>query len=310
MAHEQRIIVTEPLSQEAIDWLSDRATVQQIAVEDPAFNDALEGAAGLIVRTYTTVDRDMLDRAPNLRVVGRAGTGLDNIDVDACRERGIEVVHTPDANRQAVVEYVTSILAACLRPLPPRIDCGCTSAEWTAARRSAITPRQMSECRLGILGLGAIGRRVAEVATAIGLSVQYHDIEEIPPEHRCGGVPVGLDTLLRSSDVLTIHVDGRAGNRHFLSTDQFEKMPPNVLLINTSRGFVVDGEALAAMLHANPDSSAVLDVHEHEPIPADDPLLGVPNATLLPHAASRTAAAQRAMSGVVRGVWNATEKTM
>jgi phosphoglycerate dehydrogenase-like enzyme len=310
MAHEQRIIVTEPLSREATDWLSDRASVQQIGVEDPGFKDALERASGIIVRTYTTVDRDMLDRAPDLRVVGRAGTGLDNIDVDACRERGIEVVHTPDANRQAVVEYVTSILTTVLRPLPPPIDRGHTPAEWAAARRSATAQRQMSECRLGILGLGAIGKRVAEVATAIGMCVQYHDIEEIPPEHRCGGVPVALDVLLHSSDVLTIHVDGRADNRHFLSTDQFNQLLPNVLLINTSRGFVIDSRALAAMLRTHPDSMAVLDVHEHEPIVADDPLLSVPNATLLPHAASRTAAAQLAMSWVVQDVWKAVERSL
>jgi len=307
MASEQRIIVTEFLSQEAIDWLSERAVVQQIAADDPGFNQALSVATGLIVRTYTEVNRALLDRGPGLRVVGRAGTGLDNIDVDACRERDIEVVNAPHANRQAVVEYVMSILSTHLRPLPPKIDRGFTSEEWAIARQNAIAPRQMSECLLGILGLGAIGKRVAEVATAIGFSVQYHDIEQIPSEHRFGAASVDLDTLLRTSDVLTIHVDGRAGNRHFLGGDRLSNLLPTVLLINTSRGFVVDSEALAAMLCDNPDASAVLDVHESEPVSADDPLVGLPNACLLPHAASRTAAAQRAMSWVVQGVWHAIE---
>ncbi|MDP6890350.1 MAG: hypothetical protein QF471_03395, partial [Phycisphaerales bacterium] len=102
MASGQRILVTEPLSRDAIEWLSSRAVVQQIEVGDAGFEDALHAATGLIVRTYTTVDNDLLDRAPMLRVVGRAGTGLDNIDLVACRERGIEVVNAPHANRQAV----------------------------------------------------------------------------------------------------------------------------------------------------------------------------------------------------------------
>lgn len=307
MAPEQRIIVTEPLTQEAIEWLSERALVEQIAVDEAGFDEAIVRATALIVRTYTTVDQDLLDRAPALRVIGRAGTGLDNIDLDACRERNIEVVNTPDANRQAVVEYVVSILATTLRPLPPHIHRGHTDAEWTIARRDAMTSRQMSECRLGILGLGEIGRRVAEVAAAIGFQVQYCDIEEIAAEHRFGATPVDLETLLRTSDVLTVHVDGRASNKHYLSTHQLNQLQPNSLLINTSRGFVIDGEALAAMLVANPDRSAVLDVHEREPISADDPLLCLPNAILLPHSASRTAAAQRAMSWVVQGVWQAVQ---
>lgn len=304
MASKPRILVTEPLAQEAIEWLSERASVQQIGKDDSGFDDAISTATGLIVRTYTKVDRGLLDRGVNLRVVGRAGTGLDNIDTDACRERGIQVVNTPDANRQAVVEYVTSILGTCLRPLPPRIARGHSTEEWAAARRQAISPRQMSERRLGILGFGAIGKRIAEVAAAIGFVVQYNDILEIPIEYRFAATPVDLDTLLQTSDVLTIHVDGRSSNAHFLGEDRLAKLLPDVLLINTSRGFVVDGIELANMLLANPEASAVLDVHEREPIPPDDPLLGIPNAVLLPHAASRTEAAQRAMSWVVRDVWH------
>jgi (S)-sulfolactate dehydrogenase len=304
MAPEQRIIVTEPLTQEAIEWLSERALVEQIAVDEAGFDEAIVRATALIVRTYTTVDQDLLDRAPALRVIGRAGTGLDNIDLDACRERNIEVVNTPDANRQAVVEYVVSILANICRPLPTVVPAGLSGPEWSAARRDAMASRQMNESTLGILGLGRIGKRVAEVAVAIGFKVQFHDVVDIPVVERCDGIEsVSMEKLLCTSDILTVHVDGRAENRHLFGQSEFDQLQEGMTLVNTSRGFVLDESALASVLTFRQSMHAVLDVHEDEPVPSGSPLAGLANVALLPHAASRTAAAQRAMSWVVRDVW-------
>lgn len=270
-------------------------------VDDPAFTEHLARAAGVVVRTYTQVDETFLNGAPNLKVVGRAGVGLDNIDVNACTARGIEVVHTPDANTQAVVEYVVSILGAAFRPLQPMTE-GVDASRWAQLRTEAMAPRQLSQITLGILGLGRIGSRMAQVAGAIGMPVQFCDIRDIEVEDRYGAVCVDMETLLHTSDVLSVHVDGRAANRHLLGERELTQVPEHAMLINTSRGFVIDHAALALILTARPAMRAVLDVHDPEPVPRESPLLRQSNAILFPHAASRTHAAQAAMSWVVRDV--------
>ncbi len=307
MAVLPKIIVTEPLAEEAIDWLSARSHVVRMGVDEDGFRAEAADADALIVRTYTQVNAAVLSAAPRLRVVGRAGTGLDNIDLAACEDRLIRVVHTPEANRQAVVEYVTSLLMNAFRPIPPPVAGGLTSEAWGNARRMAMAPRQLSECRVGILGMGQIGRRVAEVMAVIGCHVQFHDVVEIPIADRCGAESLDLPDLLKTSDVLSVHVDGRVGNHHFLGAECLAMMRDDAVLINTSRGFVVDSAALAAQLTARPTMRAILDVHEQEPIPRGAPLRGCSNAVLLPHAASRTAAAQRAMSWVVKDVLTALQ---
>ena len=275
--------------------------MQRIRVDDSAFREHLANAAGVVVRTYTQVDEAFLNGAPKLKVVGRAGVGLDNIDVNACTARGIEVVHTPDANTQAVVEYVVSILGAAFRPLHPLTE-GADVSRWAQLRTEAMAPRQLSQITLGILGLGRIGSRLAQVAEAIGMPVQFCDIREIDMEGRHGAACVDMQTLLRTSDVVSVHVDGRIANRHLLGEHDLMQVPEHALLINTSRGFVIDHAALAVVLSARPAMRAVLDVHEPEPVPPESPLLHQANAILLPHAASRTDAAQAAMSWVVRDV--------
>lgn len=297
-------LVTEPLDPTALDWLSDRAEVVCTSPGEDAFEQRLQHATGLVVRTYTLVDAALLDRAPQLQVVARAGVGLDNIDLDACAQRGITVVHTPQANRQAVVEYVVSVLGHALRPLPSSLTTGADLAAWRARRQAGTVAREMSECTLGILGLGAIGRRVAGVAGAIGMRVQHHDLLEIPEAEAAGSTAVSMATLLSTSDILSIHVDGRAENQGLLDAAALEACRADVLLINTARGLVIDESALASVLKARPAMQAVLDVHAVEPIPAESPLLGLTNVWLLPHLASRTDAAQRAMSAVVHQAWD------
>lgn len=295
------VILTEYLDADAIAWLAKRVDLQQCPVDDPGFLSLLERAEGLVIRTYTQVDRDFLDQAPMLKVVGRGGVGLDNIDLEACAQRSIEVVNTPDANTQAVVEYVTAIITSLLRP-HEQLEEAVDATAWGYLRDGNIVPRQMNEMTLGILGLGRIGSRIAEVGTAIGFRVIYNDLVETTVEHRHGAQPVDLDTVLSESDVLTIHVDGRPSNRGFLSADRIDQLLPTVLLVNTSRGFVLDAEALAEFLRGHIGARAVLDVHEPEPVPNGYPLLGLPNAILYPHLASRTRAAQANMSWVVRDV--------
>jgi phosphoglycerate dehydrogenase-like enzyme len=295
--------LTEQLDRNAESWLRERCDVERCPVEDGArLRERSKDAQGLIVRTYTRVDAALLDAAPRLTVVGRAGVGLDNIDVAECRRRGIEVVHTPDANGDAVAEYVFATLLAEARPMQ-YLDAAIGAEAWHALRKRVVMPRQLREMTLGILGLGKIGQRVARIARGFEMPAIYHDLVEIPDARRHGAVPVSRDELLARADVLTIHVDHRASNRHLINTTALALMKPEMILINTSRGMVVDHVALAGFLRRNADARAMLDVHEPEPIDPANPLLGMANAKLAPHLAAATRLAHSNMSWVVRDVW-------
>ncbi len=296
------VLVTEDVDAVAVAWLAEHCDVAMCAVGEPEFPDLLARAVGLVVRTYTRVDAELLSRAPRLRVVGRAGVGLDNIDVAACRSRGVEVVHTPDANTQAVAEYVIALLLDVLRPRE-RVTRGLTLAEWTSVRRGEVARRQLSELRLGIIGLGRVGTRVARAACGLGMAVQYHDLLEIAVDRRHGARPISLDDLLRTSDVVSVHVDARSANRSFLNAARIALLRADAIVINTSRGFVVDATALADFLNTNPSATALMDVHDPEPFGGSYPLLRCPNAHLYPHLGAATTAAHTAMSWVVRDVW-------
>lgn len=301
--HRPRVVVSEELSSTALAWLRERADVVQCRFDAGAvFDEALSRAEALVVRTYTKVTAEFLSRAPRLAVVGRAGVGLDSIDVAACRARGVEVVYTPDANTTAVSEYVLALVLDEARPRT-LVDNALAQAKWNALRTSMIAPRQLSEMTLGVLGLGRIGKRVARWARALDMNVVYHDIAEIPEASRHGARSVSREELLASADVLTIHVDGRASNRGLVSGEWLARARQDVMLINTSRGFVVDVAALASFLRANPRARAVLDVHEPEPFDSNYPLLHIPNARLATHLAACTATAHENMSWVVRDVW-------
>ncbi len=300
---ELLVIQTEDLDAPAAAWLAQRCTLVHVPFSDTArLAESLPMAAGLIVRTYTKVDAQLLNRAPLLKVVARAGVGLDNIDLAQCRHRGITVVSTPDANGSAVTELLIATLLDILRPrlflntaIPP--------VQWVTLRKELTALRQLEGLTVGILGLGKVGARVARVVAAFNARAIYHDLREIPETARAGASPVSFDQLLAQSDILTIHVDGRPANRHLLAAAQFAKLKPSAIFINTSRGLVADTAALAAFLRANPAASAILDVHDPEPIAADNPLLGLPNARLTPHIGAATAQAHANMSWVVRDVW-------
>jgi phosphoglycerate dehydrogenase-like enzyme len=310
IAHK-KVVLSEHLNDGAAAWLAERVELVRQPHEDAeALRHELAAAEGLIVRTYTIVDDALLDAAPALRVVARAGVGLDNIDLDACRRRGVRVVHTPDANTQAVLEYVWALIFDALRP---RLSLNePISPEDFHRHRRENVGQQAGDWTLGVLGMGRIGRRVAEVGRAFGLRVQGHDLLSpaelgLDPGSAAGGSGVEFvepGRLWAESDLLTIHVDGRPENRHLIDAGVLEQLKPTCLLLNTSRGMVIDPAALAGWAErvVGQGSGAVLDVHDPEPPPADYPLWGLSNVRLLPHLASRTDRAMRNMSWVVRDV--------
>lgn len=295
------VVQTEDLDPAAVAWLARHCEIARAAPEAPEA-ERLARADGLVVRTYTRVDEALLARAPNLRVVGRAGVGLDSIDLEACRRRRVRVVYTPDANGDAVAELVFAMIFDCIRPRVV-LDRALPLTEWSRLRRELVASRQLSELTVGVYGLGRIGKRIARIAGAFRARVIYHDLLEMPEAVRHGATPASRERILAESDILTVHIDNRPGNRHHFNDAAFRAMRPDVLFINASRGFVVDHEALARFLRVNPAARAVLDVHDPEPFGPDYPLLGLPNARLTPHIAAATARAHANMSWVVRDVW-------
>ena len=215
------VLVTEGSDERPLAWLRERADVVEIGSGDPSFADALAQAHGMIVRTYTKVTDEMLAGAPNLKVVGRGGVGLESIDVAACRRRGIEVVYTPDANTLAVGDLVFEVMLQLVRPWARFKDRAYTPEEFKKIRMQ-VRGRQLNEMTLGILGMGRVGRRVGSIAAnGFGMKVMYNDLLKI--EHSdlpFEAEPVDKPTLFASCDVLTIHVDMHPGNENLVGKEQ------------------------------------------------------------------------------------------
>jgi phosphoglycerate dehydrogenase-like enzyme len=305
--HQSRpiVLVTEGSDPRPLEWLRARVRVVEVGPDDPSFAEHLASADGLVIRTYTKVNEAFLARAPRLRVVARGGVGLDNIDVAACRRRGVEVVYTPDANTLAVGDFVFGAALQLLRPWGIFRERAYDTAEFKRVR-SASWGRQLNELTLGILGLGRVGRRVGRIASeGFGMRVIYNDLIDFaargdPPAF--AATAVDKPTLYAESDVLTIHVDLRPGNENLVGAAELARMKPRALLVNMSRGEVLNAHALAEALRSKRLAGAALDVYAPEPPGADFPLLGMPNVLLTPHMASRTETAMENMSWVVRDV--------
>jgi phosphoglycerate dehydrogenase-like enzyme len=295
------VIVTEPLAPGPLSWLRERADVIEASPGDEAFEANIARADAMVVRTYTIIDGAMLDRAPNLKVIGRAGVALDNFDLPECARRGVPVVHALGSNASAVAEYVFAILFDAIRPRV-FLDKALDMSGWNAARADLIASRQLEEMTLGVYGLGRIGKRVARIGKAFNMRVIYNDLLVMPEDERWGAEPVSVETLLAESDVLTIHTDDRPANRNLMDAEKFAQCKEDVIFLSCARGLIVDAHALADFLKANPGATGLCDVHEPEPFPADYPLLGLPNAHLAPHIAAATELAKTNMSWVVRDV--------
>jgi phosphoglycerate dehydrogenase-like enzyme len=297
-----RVLLTEGSDPAPLAWLHERAEVIEIGASDPGFTAALATAQGLLVRTYTKVNAAMLDQAPLLKVVGRGGVGIENIDVTECRRRGVEVVYTPDANTLAVGDFVFGYLLQLLRPWNFFRDQVYEPKEFKRIR-DTVRGQQLNERTIGILGMGRVGRRVGHIAAnGFGMRVIYNDLLDVESQLDFPATRVDKPTLLREADILTIHVDMHAGNENMISTEQLAMMKHDAVLINTSRGEVLDAAALARTIRSGKLAGAALDVYWPEPPTADFPLLGLPNVLLTPHLAARTTTAMQNMSWVVRDV--------
>jgi phosphoglycerate dehydrogenase-like enzyme len=297
------VIVTEGSDPTPLAWLKEQVDVREVAYDDPAFPAQLAEAEGLVIRTYTKVTPAFLEGAPKLKVVGRGGVGIENIDVKACRARGIEVVYTPDANTLAVGDYVFGYAQQLIRPWNFFKERVYTPQEFKKVRAS-VRGRQFNEMTIGILGMGRVGRRVGHIAAnGYGMRVIYNDVLDIPASSLpFPATAVDKETLYREADILTLHVTMLPGNENMIGREQLATMKPDAILINTSRGEILDAHALADAIRNKRLHGAALDVYWPEPPKEDFPLVGFDNVLLTPHLAARTGTALENMSWVVRDV--------
>lgn len=296
------VLLSEHSDRKPLEWLAQRVNLIEVPYNDPTFDQHLAQAEGLLVRTYTKVTEAFLQKAPKLRVVGRGGVGLENIDVAACRRRGIEVVYTPDANTLAVGDFVFGYILQLLRPWAFFKDKAYEPKEFKRVR-DTVRGVQLNELTLGILGMGRVGRRVGHIATrGFGMRVIYNDLLDVADQLDFPATAVDKPTLYREADVLSLHVTMLPGNDNMISREQLAMMKPTAILINTSRGEVLDAAALAEAIRAKRLAGAALDVYWPEPPLPDFPLLGLDNVLLTPHLAARTTTAMENMSWVVRDV--------
>jgi D-3-phosphoglycerate dehydrogenase / 2-oxoglutarate reductase len=242
----------------------------------------------LIIRSRTRVDKEVVDRGSHLKLVARPGTGLDNVDVDYAKSKGIQVVNSPESLVEAVAEHVVLLMLAMSRKLV-RADVTTRDGKW---EKNALVGKELKGKVLGIVGLGRIGRRIAEIARTLGMTVLIYDVIVIPPDvlERLQARVVSLDEVFSSSDYITFHVPLTPETKHMVGPGRLAQMKRGACLVNTSRGGVIDEESLAAALVDGRVGGAALDVFEKEP--PTGAILGAPNTILTPHIGGQTEEAQ------------------
>jgi D-3-phosphoglycerate dehydrogenase len=261
--------------------------------EAPRLRERLAQCQALVVRNQTQVSADLLAHAPALKVVGRLGVGLDNLDLESLRSRGVTVVTGGSANAISVAEYALAAMLALSRKLTAA-DHNTKQGQWDRATFGA--GGELFGKTLGLIGLGDIGARVAKRAEAFGMRLIAHD-PLITPNHFAGaelGIALlPLADVLRESDVVSLHVPLLPATKHLLNAERLAQMKPSAILINTSRGGIVDEAALADALRNGALGGAALDVREQEPPGPADPLAHCDNVLLTPHIAGLTAESQQ-----------------
>jgi D-3-phosphoglycerate dehydrogenase len=261
---------------------------------EEAVIEAVRGADGMIVDSVTPVTARVLASSDTLKVVGRAGIGVDNVDLEAAAEEGITVVHVPDYCLDEVSTHALSLLLACARNVPlhdRRVKAG--TWDWQEGRPL----RRMRGRTLGLAGFGGIARRLASKIRAYGMDVIAHDpyVKATEMDHY-GVEKVGFEELLDRLDYLSIHVPLYGVSEGMFSTAEFERMSDDAIVVNTARGGVVDGDALLAALEAGEIARAGLDVLESEPPAPDDPLLAREDVVVSPHTAWYSEESRRDLS--------------
>jgi D-3-phosphoglycerate dehydrogenase len=289
-----RILVTEDLPSEALAIL-DAPDVQadNLRPSRAELRECIGNYDALIVRWMTRIDADLLDRAPHLKVIGRAGASLDNVDLEAASRRGIIVTNTPLMHSTASAEFTLGLLLALARKIPQAHQ-AVQSGEWSSRRQ--YFGSELEGKTLGLVGFGRVGRDVAVRAQAFGLEVLAYDpyIDDSEVKNT-GVVLVDLDELLRRSDFISLHAPLNEETKRLIGADEIMRMKPGAYLINTARGALIDEEAVAVGVRSGKIAGVAVDAFTREP-PIGSPLIGLPNVITTPHLGASTREATDSIS--------------
>ncbi|HEY9288515.1 MAG TPA: phosphoglycerate dehydrogenase [Candidatus Dormibacteraeota bacterium] len=284
-----RVLIADPIAPAGVERLKPHASVDVKVKQSPAaLAETIHEYDALIVRSETRVDRTIIEAGKHLKVIGRAGAGVDNIDVEAATRAGILVVNAPSGNTIAAAEHTMAMLLALSRHIP-QADQAVKSGRW---ERSRFLGNELREKVLGVVGLGSIGREVAHRAQAFGMRVVATD--PVASEERAARLNVTLlplEQLLQQADVITLHVPLTPETHHLIDARALAMTKPGVRLLNVARGGIVDESALWRGLQDGHVAGAALDVFEQEP-PGENPLLTLPQVVTTPHLGASTEEAQ------------------
>jgi len=294
-----RVLVTDKVAGPALAALLADERFEVVQVDDsstPEFTEALATARGLIVRSATKVRAAMLDKAPKLEVVGRAGVGVDNIDLDAATERGVAVLNAPAGNTVSAAELTMALILAMVRRVA-EADASVRRGEWARSKFKGVELRGRT---LGLVGAGRIGGEVAKRCRAFGMDVIAYDpylTDERAAELQVERVD--LDRVLEKGDVISMHVPLTDDTRGMIGTEALSRMKKGAFLVNVARGGVVDEAALAEALASGRLAGAALDVFGNEPLEEASPLRGTDKLILTPHLGASTEEAQELVASEI-----------
>jgi (S)-sulfolactate dehydrogenase len=296
------VLVSEYLPDEHLDLLRTRHAVvydPDLCTDRIRLLGQMAGVEALFTRNRTQIDEELIAAAPNLRVIGRLGVGLDNIDMTSCVGAGVQVIHAAGENAVSVAEYVIGAMLVVVRGvygMTPSMIAG----EWP--RQGHAFGHELMGKTMGLVGYGAIARQVAIRADGLGMEIIAHDpfVPDDDPAWRTVR-SIDLETLLASADVISIHVPLGEGTRNLIDADAVKRMKPTAVLINTSRGGIVDETALAKALLEGKLAGAALDVFASEPLGPEPAAVfaAVPNLLLTPHVAGNTRESVDRVAGTI-----------
>jgi glyoxylate reductase len=294
------VLLTHPLPPDWIAALDGHVNLIIGPDEKPGWAanllDVLPQADGILSLLTARVDESLLGKMPHLRIVSNMAVGVDNIDLKACTKRGIPVGNTPGAMTDATADLAFSLLLAAARKLPESSR-DAREGRWQTWSPTGWLGADLRGATLGIIGLGKIGRAVAERARGFGLSLIYWEPAQSPEnEAQTGARYVSLDELLSTSDFVTLHCPLNDSTRGLINESVLRKMKPSAILVNASRGPVVDTAALTHALSEGWIASAALDVTDPEPLPPSHALYAMSNCLILPHIGSATHGTRKRMA--------------
>ncbi len=282
-----KVGICDPIASEGVEILKKEGfeVIDLTGIPKEELVNHVADLDALIVRSATKIRKEIIDAAKNLKVIGRAGVGLDNIDVEYAKSKGIKVINTPGATSISVAELTIGLLLAVMRKIA-YADREMRKGAWPKKVCKGI---EMYGKTLGIIGIGRIGREVAKRARAFGMRVIYYDVyrPDKAIEKELGIEFRELDTLISEADVITVHVPLVPETKHMINRERIERMKDGAIIINAARGGIVDEDALYDALKSGKLYGAALDVYENEPL-KESKLFELDNVVLTPHIGAQT----------------------